>query len=107
MATRAAAAAAACACACACACAAAVAAFSLTPARAAPGAIDCSTKEGQCLFDKAMMPLCPDGGCNLVAEELQGLLNNLKTRAQEHEWNNANRVLIIAADPLDANSKHD
>ena len=49
------------------------------------------------------MPLCPDRGCDLVAEELQGLLNNLKTRAQEHGWVDDGGVLIITIDPLDPN----
>ena len=44
--------------------------FSLTPARVAPGVIDCSTKEGQRLFDKATMPLCLGAGHILVADEL-------------------------------------
>ena len=78
--------------------------FSLTPARAVPGVIDCASKEGQHLFDKATLPLCASGGCDLVAEELQGLLNNLKTRAQECEWNDPDGALIIIADPLDADS---
>ena len=78
--------------------------FSLTPARAAPGVIDCASKEGQCLFDKATMPLCPGKGCDLVADELQGLLNNLKTRAQECGWNDPDGVLIITSDPNDADA---
>jgi len=78
--------------------------FSLTPARAAPGVIDHASKEGQRLFDKATMPLRPDKGCDLVADELQGLLNNLKTRAQEYGWNDPGGVLIIDTDPGDADS---
>ena len=77
-------------------------AFSLTPARAVPGVIDCTTKKDQHLFDKAASPLHASGGHDLVAEELQGLLNNLKTRAQECGWTNNGRVLIIVADPLNA-----
>ena len=76
--------------------------FSLTPARAVPGVIDYASKEGQRLFDKATMPLRPDKGCDLVADELQGPLNNLKTRAQECGWNNPGGVLVIIADPLSA-----
>ena len=88
--------------------AAAGATFSLTPARAAPGVIDHASKEGQHLFDKATMPLCPGKGCNLVADELQGLLNNLKTRAQECGWNDPDGALIIDSDPNDADApKHD
>ena len=78
--------------------------FSLTPARAVPGVIDYASKEGQCLFDKATMPLRPDKGCDLVADELQGLLNNLKTRAQECGWNDPGGVLVIDTDPGDADS---
>jgi len=78
--------------------------FSLTPARVVPGVIDHSTKEGQCLFDKATMPLRPDKGHDLVADELQGPLNNLKTRAQECGWNDPGGVLIIDTDPGDADS---